>query len=96
MSSPSSGVLGDDSPSRAIKLSTRLKTVGTIRLYVLREMSSYAVTLGSMVRSEIRKQLPVDLNPETKDEVRVCCINKNITAMFFKQLHCVSTCKENN
>lgn len=82
MSSPSSGVLGDDSPSGAIKLSTRLKTVGTTRSYVLREMTSYAVTLGSTVSSEIQKQLPVELNPETKDDVRVRYVNKNITAFF--------------
>lgn len=45
-------------------------------------MTSYAVTLGSTVSSEIQKQLPVELNPETKDEVRVRYVNKNITAFF--------------
>lgn len=32
-------------------------------------MAAYAVTMGSMVSSEIQKWLLVELNPETKDEV---------------------------
>lgn len=45
------------------------KTIHTVRLYVLRETAAYAVTMGSMVSSEIQKWLLVELNPETKDEV---------------------------